>query len=955
MPRGFIWMDTQVERNVFVLFRRCFHLEQVPEQASLNLFADSRYRLRVNGCTVAHGPARFAPQQPEYDSFDLRPWLREGHNVIFVEVNGFGTDSAERVSGGRSGFIAWGQAGDVDWSTPGLWQSRTAEDVWDSRAIKFSFIQNAVEVRDTRRFDPAWLDARSVAARDGWTEADLIEDDSAWGPLEPRSVPNFTETLDRPARLLQLSRLKDDEMRLGARALDANWKEHGREAASFAYAFWIHSPVEQTLSMGLLWGDNFLNGRKMEQTDVAHCADRQQAELPLRQGWNLLYGETAMLLDVWTASFALPRGHELAVAAEPDADCGFLLKHTTALPRESLPMATGSIPTDEASLEGLGLQWECVAPGGPCHHPSRMMRWDRIAKVERADTRLELPIELPLDDCGMWDVSLDYGREFHGRLVLDLEAPAGTVVDVLYEEKLRPDGLPGRLDFAFNDPADSYILRGGRQLIEGFHDRGGRYMRLALRAENPQAGAKVVVHSVAIRSAEVPVADAGRFVCGDPIYNWAWRVSADTLRINQCDVYLPDVWRERGLAVADNRLSTPMNRALEADMRVSRRSVEIFRHGLDVFPDGMLNAYMPAQPTGPFADFSLIWPIWVEDHWNLSGDNELVQRCMPAMRRVVNGSVWQAAKSGLWNATPYKPFIDWGANKETVEADENAAINIYRIAALESIARLSDRALGAHEAAKEFHARARELRRILQERLWLGEQGRFAVGTRQGEPWSQPPSPHVNVLALLFDCAPEQHESRVLDYIRPYVKENLQSCISGGRHRRNNFQMLFLHYVLEVLYRHGQAALAEDFLRDHWGYMRQQGAWTTWESLTDQRPSSQCHVWSASPLIHAMRHVLGVRQEHPGRPDAFVIEPLAETIDWAQGAYPLADAQTLEVRWQLQGGVLHARVDAPAGIQIRFAPRGRLASLPKGDITLGHAQRHPSVRRRRAVRGNSEQ
>ncbi|MFW5845019.1 MAG: hypothetical protein ACOCXJ_02210 [Planctomycetota bacterium] len=930
---SYIWTDAEAfGRNVYAIFRRDLHLEAVPETALINLFADARYRLRVNGLAIAHGPARFAPQAPEFDSVDLAPYLEAGDNVITVEVNGYGSRSSERVSGGRSGFIAWGTIGDTDLATPGDWRARPANDAWDAHAFKFSFIQQAIEVCDTRRLDPAWFEP-GASLDDGWQMAVPLAHQQEWGALIPRSVPDYKETIDRPMRIDLISRLDDAEQRIGCRVYDplCDGLRDQHEARSFAYVLWLHSERAQTARIGLFWGDNHLNGQLIAQHDEPERGDRQYADLALRAGWNLLYGEMALLQDVWSVTLGIPRSAGISVRAEPDLACSQAMRHSAPMATADLPSRQDLVPADADALAALPLEWTTVAWDDPSPQPSRMIRWDQVAQVEAEDQPVHLPISLPLDEHRQWGLSLDMGQEFHGRLRLELEAPAGTVCDVLYEEQRRPDGLPGRLGFAFCDPADSYVLRGGRQLIEGFHDRGGRLIHLSLRAPEGTSSGTIRVHAIGIRSCAVPIADRGWFRCSDPLYDWAWQASAATVRVCQMDVFLPDAWRERGMAVADNRFSTPLNRVLDSDMRVSRRSVGMYRHGLGHFPgaEGMLNAYMPACPTGPLSDFALMWHLWVEDHWNLTGDDELVRDCLPSMEAILNGSVWQTGDSGLWHGSPIKPFVDWGATTECQSADENGALNIMRYAATSSLARLCDQALGDQERAAHWRAQADRIWRAIEERLWIDSEGRYAIGTRDGVRWDEPSAPHVAVLALRFGAPSTNQRERLFAYLEPFIRDNLHACLRLGEKRQGNFQMLFLHYVLEILYDLGEAGLAEAFIRDHWGEMRRRGAWTTWERLGPTLPSSQCHVWSSTPLIHACQHVLGIRQRHPAREDAYVIEPIAEDIDWAAGAYPLTEGGEIRVHWRVAQGILHLRVEAPEHLDISIAPRGRLGRLPR--------------------------
>jgi alpha-L-rhamnosidase len=80
--------------NRWYLFRREFELPAVPEVATLQITADSRYALFVNGQHVARGPARAAPAYLRVDMHDVVGRLRPGRNVVAVLVHVYGVDTA---------------------------------------------------------------------------------------------------------------------------------------------------------------------------------------------------------------------------------------------------------------------------------------------------------------------------------------------------------------------------------------------------------------------------------------------------------------------------------------------------------------------------------------------------------------------------------------------------------------------------------------------------------------------------------------------------------------------------------------------------------------------------------------------------------------------------------------------------------------------------------------------
>ena len=85
---AFVWGDAEGSgRQQTVLFRRNLSLgEKDVSKATIHLFADSRYHLYINGTHVNFGPSRFYVAHPQFDSYDLTPYLRPGKNVIAVEA-----------------------------------------------------------------------------------------------------------------------------------------------------------------------------------------------------------------------------------------------------------------------------------------------------------------------------------------------------------------------------------------------------------------------------------------------------------------------------------------------------------------------------------------------------------------------------------------------------------------------------------------------------------------------------------------------------------------------------------------------------------------------------------------------------------------------------------------------------------------------------------------------------
>lgn len=78
-----------LEYNVF-LYRNSFEMEAIPDDYTVHVSADNKYRLYVNGAYVCSGPSRGDINHWRYETVNIAPYLKEGKNVIAAEVVNFG-------------------------------------------------------------------------------------------------------------------------------------------------------------------------------------------------------------------------------------------------------------------------------------------------------------------------------------------------------------------------------------------------------------------------------------------------------------------------------------------------------------------------------------------------------------------------------------------------------------------------------------------------------------------------------------------------------------------------------------------------------------------------------------------------------------------------------------------------------------------------------------------------
>lgn len=151
------------------MFRKTFTLSNTQQKARLAIFADSRYRLWVNGTFIGQGPARAPHYWYYYDTFNVASDLHPGKNVIAVEVRWYGKNLAwyemppERAFGRGPkphGVLLCqlniGQGADQQIiKTDGSWKARE-DHAWDWNTPDVNGSLANIEVYHTDRVVKGW-------------------------------------------------------------------------------------------------------------------------------------------------------------------------------------------------------------------------------------------------------------------------------------------------------------------------------------------------------------------------------------------------------------------------------------------------------------------------------------------------------------------------------------------------------------------------------------------------------------------------------------------------------------------------------------------------------------------------------------------------------------------------------------------------------------------------------
>lgn len=191
-------------------FRKTIDLTDLPREFVVYVSADNRFIFFVNGTRVGEGPAASDLGHWKYETFDLRPFLRNGKNLIGATVWNFGAEAPLAQMTSRSGFILQGN-GEPEQiaNTNDSWQV----EVESGHRVLTSHFESVLrqyyagppgEVIDGRRYDWDWNSApatnETTATR--WRKATTLgkgaaresSDSPTIWMLQPDSLPQMEYT-----------------------------------------------------------------------------------------------------------------------------------------------------------------------------------------------------------------------------------------------------------------------------------------------------------------------------------------------------------------------------------------------------------------------------------------------------------------------------------------------------------------------------------------------------------------------------------------------------------------------------------------------------------------------------------------------------------------------------------------------------------------------------------------
>ncbi len=354
-------------------------------------------------------------------------------------------------------------------------------------------------------------------------------------------------------------------------------------------------------------------------------------------------------------------------APQPDERPGHLVPPWTSLNERSIPCLTETVVLADrvVQLGGGAGGTPAVQLGGGAGGTPAVQLGGGAPAVQGVDP----------DQCDV--VVYDFGEVHYGRPMLDLQAPAGTGVEILSAPYLMDGEI--RSTIVASTYTDRIVCSGRREQWTAFYEKPVRWMAVVFRSPAGQA----VIHEAAVRCSTYPFAEQGRIELPQgPGLETLWDASAKTIRVCTSDAYT-DNYRERRQYAQTSYYACLGNYALFGDTALQRRYLK------QIAQEQLANGIMPAYAPRHDGDFMVIldsncfWIRGLAQYLVHSGDRGTVRDLLPAARKLMRLFRDCSNGAGLIDSPPYPYWLDHAVQDRR---GANFCLNAHYLGAVEDFA-----------------------------------------------------------------------------------------------------------------------------------------------------------------------------------------------------------------------------------------------------------------------------
>jgi hypothetical protein len=351
---------------------------------------------------------------------------------------------------------------------------------------------------------------------------------------------------------------------------------------------------------------------------------------------------------------------------------------------------------------------------------------------------------------------------------------------------------------------------------------------------------------------------------------------------------------------------------MTGDDRLPRQAIRALNDSR--IPAGITASRYPSSLPQYIPTFSLLWIGMIHDHYRYLPDTTFVKDNLAGERTVLDWFASYQHPDGLLSRLPWWSFIDWVETKHDFpsydKSGESCLTTLQYIGALEDAIDLES-ALGNPAYAQIDQNRLNQAKSGELNQCWDASQGLFA-----DSPDKDAFSQHANILAVLHDVAPKEHQAEIM---RKVIGKEIGD--PAGRADLIQASYYFRYYLARAL---DHAGMADEYLKTlgSWREFLKMG-FTTWpEQPGDTRSDS--HAWTAHPTYDLLTLVAGIEPASPGF-QTVRIAPHLGSLTHLEATYP-HPMGLIHVKYE----DARATVDLPDGLSGVFVWKGKETKLHGG-------------------------
>jgi hypothetical protein len=539
------------------------------------------------------------------------------------------------------------------------------------------------------------------------------------------------------------------------------------------------------------------------------------------------------------------------------------------------------------------------------------------------------PVAVNVPHDGMVRLVADMGRIVSGFVQFELQAPAGTVLDLCYVE----DPIHAAAGMLGMHCGTRYVARGHHDRFQVFDSNGFRYAYILIHG----VSGSVALNEFSVKENLYPWQEGAAFECSDPSLNALYHAGIRTVQLNSHDAFMDCPTREQRAWVGDSVVHQMVHLTTNLDWRLALHYPVLANSPR---PDGILPmsvvGEIEASGTYTIPDWALHWVHAVYNLYRFVGDKTLVKSLMPTVERVLRWYAPYQASNGLLKDVPEWNLIDWASISTE---DTSAAINGLWARALNEFAEMAGwlQEYGSQQWAVTLYNRVK----AGFEAFWDERRGSYVdhiVDGIQRKEMSQ----LAGALAICAGIAPQHRLVRIVDTITDPARLVIRSWTGGAD---GEYSMQKMMKQLQGIYERdwdveGEVVLAEPFMsytvHDAVALAGQAdrlpGLYRRWSQflVNGYDTIGECwgwgthvHGWSSTPTRDMVLYTLGVMPAEPAYMSARVAPRLGE-LTWARGAVPTPHGViTVYVTAEA------VTIDSPIPVTLDL-PGQALRSLPAG-------------------------